>query len=329
MDKRERLEKTLAGEPTDRVPVALWRHFPGDDQRAADLARSTVEFQKHYDWDFVKVTPAASYSVVDYGVQDQWEGSNEGERTVTRRAVTRSLEWTDLRALDPTRGALARQLECLRLIESGLGDPSVPVIQTIFSPLAQAKTIAGGETLLRHIRTYPDRVHTGLNVLTESTLRFIEALKRSANIDGIFYAVQHASYDVLSEEEYKVFGLPYDRKVLDAIPDKWRFNMLHFHGLAPMFKFVDQFRVQAINWHDRETEPDLAKGKSLFIGAVCGGLSQWEHVHYGTPTSIRDAAREAMIQTNRRRFILAAGCVTMITSPLSNVRAVREVVESN
>jgi hypothetical protein len=49
MDKRERLEKTIAGEATDRAPVALWRHWPGDDQRAADLARSVVEFQQTYD----------------------------------------------------------------------------------------------------------------------------------------------------------------------------------------------------------------------------------------------------------------------------------------
>jgi uroporphyrinogen decarboxylase len=327
MEKRERLEKTLAGEPTDRVPVALWRHFPGDDQRAADLARSTVDFQKNYDWDFVKVTPAGSFSVADYGVQDVWEGNVEGTRTITRYAVSRSLEWTDLRALDPTRGALSRQMECLRLIESGLGG-STPIIQTIFSPLAQAKHICGDDLLLRHMRTYPDRVHTGLNVITESTLRFIETLTRSTSIAGIYYAVQHASYDVMSEEEYKIFGLPYDRKILDAMPNKWWFNMLHFHGQAPMFKFVDNFKVQAVNWHDRETEPDLAKGKSLFVGAVCGGLSNQEHVHYGTPATIRDVAREAMSQTNRRRFILSTGCVTMITSPLSNVRAVREVVES-
>ncbi|MBC7814374.1 MAG: uroporphyrinogen decarboxylase, partial [Burkholderiales bacterium] len=77
MNKRERLENTFAGEPTDRVPVALWRHFPGDDQRAADLARSVVEFQQAYDWDFVKVTPASSYCTVDYGLQDEWQGANE------------------------------------------------------------------------------------------------------------------------------------------------------------------------------------------------------------------------------------------------------------
>jgi len=73
MNKRERLEKSIAGEATDRIPVALWRHWPGDDQRAADLARSTIEFQTTYDWDFVNIAPAESYAVVDYGLQDEWE----------------------------------------------------------------------------------------------------------------------------------------------------------------------------------------------------------------------------------------------------------------
>lgn len=325
MNKRERLEKTIAGEATDRVPVALWRHWPGDDQRAADLARSTVEFQKTYDWDFVKVTPASSYCVTDYGVQDEWEGNLEGTRSYTKRVVNRSLDWTELRPLDPTRGALGRQLECLRLIGDSLGD-DVPVIQTIFSPLAQGKNIAGNDLMLRHMRTQPDRLHTGLNTITESTLRFIDALKRTP-VSGIFYAVQHASYDVMSEDEYREFGSPYDRKILEALPDKWWFNMAHLHGDAPMFKLVGGYPVQVINWHDQETEPDLALGKSMFAGAVCGGLSRWQHVHYGTPTTVRDQARQAINQVNGRRFILSTGCVTMITSPLSNIRAVREAVE--
>jgi uroporphyrinogen decarboxylase len=326
MNKRERLEKTIAGEQTDRIPVALWRHWPGDDQRAADLARSTIEFQKTYDWDFVKVTPASSFCVADFGVQDVWEGNLEGTRRSTRYPVNRSLDWTDLRALDPTRGTMGRHLECLRLIESGLDMQAVPVIQTLFSPLAQAGLLSGEQVLIRHMRTNPDRVHTGLNSITETILRLIDMLKRTS-IAGIFYAVQHASYDMMSEEEYRIFGIPYDRKILEALPEKWWFNMLHLHGSAPMFRLVSDYRVQAVNWHDRETEPDLAKGKSQIIGAVCGGLSQWEHVHYGTPTAIRDAARESLNQTNGRRFILSTGCVTLITSPLSNIRAVREVVE--
>jgi uroporphyrinogen-III decarboxylase len=69
-------------------------------------------------------------------------------------------------------------------------------------------------------------------------------------------------------------------------------------------------------------------GKSMFDGVVCGGLSRWQHVHYGTPTTVRDQARQAISQVNGRRFILSTGCVTMISSPLSNIHAVREVVES-
>ena len=42
MDKRQRLEATFAGQPVDRPAVALWRHWPGDDQHAEDLARATL-----------------------------------------------------------------------------------------------------------------------------------------------------------------------------------------------------------------------------------------------------------------------------------------------
>lgn len=325
MNKRERLEATIAGDVTDRVPVALWRHFPGDDERAADLARSAIEFQRTYDWDFVKITPASSYAIADYGVQDVWEGNLEGTRHYTKHAVARSLDWTDLRPSDPGRGALGRMLECVQMV-GGEFQNEVPVIQTIFSPLAQAKNIAGRELLLRHLRTEPDRVRSGLSTITETTLRFIESLRRLP-IDGIFYAIQHASYDVMSEDEYKTFGLPYDKKILEALPSHWWLNVLHLHGDAPMFKFAPEYNVQVINWHDRATEPTLAQGKTVFNGAVCGGLAQWEHLHNGTPATIRDAAREAMEATHHRRFILSTGCVSMITTPLSNLRATRAVVE--
>jgi uroporphyrinogen decarboxylase len=146
-------------------------------------------------------------------------------------------------------------------------------------------------------------------------------------IAGIFYAIQHASYAVLSEEEYRTFGLPYDRKILESLPAKWWLNVVHLHGELPMFEFADELKAQVINWHDRDTEPDLAQGKTLFSGAVCGGLSRLEHLHLGTPSMVRDAAREAIQATNCRRFILSTGCVTLVTTPLSNIRAVREAAE--
>jgi uroporphyrinogen decarboxylase len=327
MNKRERLEKTFAGEASDRPPVALWRHWPGDDQRASDLALACTAFQNNYDWDFIKVSPTRNYAVTDYGVQDHWTGNLEGARDTTRFIVQRSLDWTEMRPLDPVRGSLGRQLECLRLISEGLKDQDTPVLMTIYSPLAQASFASGSDLLLRYLRTNPDRLHTGLNTLTESTLRFIDELRRTP-VAGIYFVVQHANYDMMSAEEYASFGLPYDRKIMDSLPGHWWFNMLHLHGQAPMFPLVDQFNVQAVNWHSHESEPDLALGRSQIIGAACGGLSPWEHLHDGTPGMIREAAREAIQITNARRFILSCGCETLISSPQSNIRAVREAVES-
>ena len=194
MHKRERLEKTIAGEQVDRVPVALWRHWPGDDQRAADLAYATLAFQKAYEWDFVNVIPAESLFIIDYGLQDEWAGNPDGTRRIARRVIQRSLDWTELRALEPYRGTLGRQLECLRLVESGLSSDETPFLQPILSPLGQARLAAGEALLIRHMRTHPERLHTGLNIFTETTLRFIEALKRTG-IAGIYYMAEGACFD--------------------------------------------------------------------------------------------------------------------------------------
>ena len=325
MRKRERLEKTIAGEATDRAPVALWRHWPGDDQHPADLARAIVDFQKRWDWDFVKVTPASSYCLVDYGVEDRWVGHLEGTRDYTKSVVQEPADWTKLPRLDPTAGGLGMHLETLRLVREGVGD-DVPIIHTIFNPLAQAKHIAGRDDVIRHLRRYPDMLKTGLATIADNMVRYLEALRTQTRIDGIFYAIQHASYGLLNEDEYREFGRPYDLQILEALGESWWFNLLHLHGADPMFDLVTDYPVQAINWHDRETPPMLAEGQARFDGAVCGGLGRWDAAHNGTPDEVRAQARDALEQTGGRRFILSTGCVLITTSPTSNVRAVRESV---
>ncbi len=323
MTKRERLMAAIRGEPVDRIPVALWRHFPGDDQRPDDLAAATVAFQQRYDFDFVKVTPASSFCVRDWGAQDCWVGSLEGTREYTFYPVQSPEDWRSLRLLDPAQGALGAQLRCLQAIADEL-EGDVPFIQTIFSPLAQAKNLVGRERLLVHLRRYPDAVRTGLETITETILRFVEAA-RETGIAGLFYAVQHAQYGLLGEGEYIAFGRPYDLQILGAVQDLW-LNVLHLHGVDVMFDLLADYPVQVINWHDRETWPTLAEAKRRFGGAVCGGLQRWEVVVRGTPDQVQEQAADAITQTEGSRFILGTGCVTPVVAPESNIRAVREAV---
>ncbi len=320
---RERLQACLAGERPDRPPVALWRHFPVDDQSPEALAAATLHWQRAYDFDFVKVTPASSFCLKDWGAEDAWMGDSEGTRRYTKRVIQKPQDWENLPALDPSAPHLSGQLACLRFIEQGLG-PGTPVIQTVFSPLAQAKNLAGNDTLLAHLRLYPEAVMKGLETIAYTTRRFVEAALETG-IDGIFYAVQHAQASLLSVEEYKTFGLPFDRQVVEPAKSHW-LNMLHLHGCDVHFSLLTSFRFPIMNWHDRETPPSLAEALQAYAGVVCGGLGR-DTLVYREQAEVQQEAREAIQQTGGRRFILSTGCVAPIIAPHGNLLAARRSVE--
>jgi uroporphyrinogen decarboxylase len=321
MDKRERLQATLRGDTVDRLAVALWRHFPVDDQDPASLAAATLEWQAQYDWDFVKVTPTSSFCLKDWGATDEWRASPEGTREYTHRVIQTPDDWSNLQVLDPTQGHLGAQLEVLRRIGAVL-DGRTPFIQTIFSPLSQARNLVGADLLPVHVREHPQALQAGLETITLSTLRFIEAC-RPTGLDGIFYALQFATTRVFSEAEYRAFGEPYDRRLLAAAGDLW-LNVAHVHGADVMFNLAASYGAPVINWHDAETPPTLAEGLGRAAGAVCGGLRQWDTMVRGTPDTVRAEARQAVAQTGGRRLILGTGCVTPIVAPRANLRAARD-----
>jgi uroporphyrinogen decarboxylase len=316
---RERLQACLNGEKLDRPPVALWRHFPVDDQSPETLAAATLHFQKIYDFDLVKVSPSSSFCLKDWGVEDAWMGDTEGTRRYTKRVIQKPQDWETLPALEPSAPHLAGQLACLRQIRAGLS-PDTPVLQTIFSPLAQAKNLVGGETFIAHLRKYPEAVMKGLETIALSTQRFVEATLETG-IDGVFYAIQHAQAALLSLDEYKNFGLPFDQKTLEPAGDLWC-NLLHLHGSDIYFELVAEFAFPIVNWHDRDTSPSLAEALQMPGFAVCGGIGR-DTLVYREQAEVLNEAQEALEQTKGQRFILSTGCVVPIIASHGNILAAR------
>jgi uroporphyrinogen decarboxylase len=326
--KSDRLAATIVGEPTDRPPIAIWRHWPGDDQDAQALAEAHLKWQKDYDWDLIKVSPASSYCLVDWGVLAQWEGSFEGTRTYKERVVHAPEDWAKLAVLDPGSGMLATQIEALNLVNDGLAsdfDDPPPFIATIFSPLAQAKNIAGEHRVLSHMRSDPDLLREGLEVIAESTIDYIQAARESG-ISGVFYAIQHARYAKMSVVEYQSFGRPYDEEILASASDL-ALNMVHVHGEEGiMFDLVADYPVQFVNWHDRDTGFGLSDGLKQVSGAVSGGVSRWS-LYQDTPDAALAEAADALNQSGGRRLLLGVGCVAMTNTPLRNLKALRGFVD--
>lgn len=318
LNHRERLEACLNGDAPDRIPVALWRHFPVDDQSAEGLAAATIAFQRTYDFDLVKVTSSSSFWVKDWGVKDIWKGSVEGTREITKFPIQHAEDWEKLPVLDPGKGEYAAHIKSLQIIVKELG-ADTPIIQTVFSPLLQARNLVSREKLIAHMRRYPDAFKRGIQTITESTRRFVEAAMQTG-ISGIFYGVQHADYHYLSKAEYFEYGMPFDRLIMEPATAGW-FNMVHLHGEDIMFDLFSEFPMAAVNWHDRDTYPSLAEAKKLFKGVVCGGLQREKTMLLGTPETVTREAKDAIRSTDGKRFILGTGCVLPITTPHGNIVA--------
>jgi uroporphyrinogen decarboxylase len=327
---RERLKTCIAGGRPDRIPVALWRHFPVDDQSPEALAAAHVAYQRIYDFDLVKVTPASSFCLKDWGVDDVWEGYTEGTRRYVKHVISTPADWERLPILEPRTGHLGAQLACLRTIRHELGSDT-PVLQTVFSPLAQAKHLAADDILMVHLRKHPEAVMKGLEKIAQTARHYVEAAVETG-IDGIFYAVQHAQAGLLSEDEFVRFSRMLDLSVLEAAQGLWC-NMLHIHGNDIYFEAVADYPVHILNWHDRETAPSLAEARASntlkggLASVVCGGLGR-DTLTYGTPAQVQQEAGDAIRQTGGQGLILSTGCVVPVIAPYGNLVAARHAASS-
>ncbi len=318
MNHWQRLEAALAGTATDCAPIALWRHFPEDDLIPEKLAALTLNWQNKWDFDLIKFMPSGTYGVEDWGAVSAYMGSPNGAREVIKPGIARVEDWTRLEVLDVRKGSYGRQLRALAMVTAQL-DGSVPILQTLFSPLTTARKLAG-ERLFADLRRAPEALEQALAVITDVTIRFAQE-SFAAGAHGSFFATQLASYRLLTEAEYTRFGKKYDLQVLNALQGKDRWHMLHLHGSDIMFDLLADYPVQMLNWHDRVTEPSLGQAQSRFGGIVVGGLAEKDTLANGTEAQIEAQVRDALAQTGGRRVLIGPGCVVAVATSNENIEA--------
>lgn len=325
MDHWIRINAAIEGGKPDRVPVALWRHFPVDDQDPGKLAAHTLEWQKKWDFDLVKFMPSGTYSVEDWGAKSAYEGAANGARAVSAPGIRFAEDWRRLPRLDPKKGVLGAQNAALALAAKALGG-AVPILQTVFSPLTTARKLAG-EALLEQLRGAPAALETGLRIIADTTIDFSRAAL-AAGAHGLFFATQLATTDALTSAEYERFGKKYDLEVLNATTGRSKVNMLHLHGENVMFDLLAGYPVQMINWHDRLTAPTLGSALNKFKGALVGGVEERGLLVSGSVQAVRAQVRDAIAQTGGKRLVVGPGCVAAIAAPEQNIRAVIDEARS-
>ena len=321
MSRRERIRAALNREPVDRVPYAVWRHFPAVDRSPAGLAQATLRFHERYGSDFLKITPAGGYAVEAWGCVEGDEVLPDGHRACARCAVRDADDWKTIRPLDPDSApGYVEQLETIiRLgFDRRIGD--APVVPTLFSPLSLARKLSG-DRLTNDVRQHPQLVLDAVEAITETLIRFADRCL-TEGLAGIFYSIQAASRTFHTDEEYARFGEPFDRRFLQSIEGRSSLTIIHCHGTELMFDRLASLPGHAWNWDDRATPPSLAQAAASVPGAVMGGLHQWKTLHAGTPDQAVAETQDAIAQTNGRGLIIGPGCVLPMNTPDANVAAV-------
>ncbi|MBN8249801.1 MAG: hypothetical protein J0L84_20460, partial [Verrucomicrobia bacterium] len=218
------------GADAPKVPWALWRHYPEEEYTEPGFADATVRFHQGRHFAFWKIGPRSSYAIRDHGVRDEFRGDVLGRPAYLNRVILEPSDWRRLTVLDPRAGWQGQVLRSAAVIAAA-APPGTPVLMTVFSPMTQAKNLCGAEALADHWRhARSDLIH-GLEILTESTRRFVQALS-SLPIHGLFFAIQECGDPVIGPGYAEVCGA-LDASILRE--NAYALNLLHLHGRIAEF----------------------------------------------------------------------------------------------
>jgi len=328
MTSRERVWAALGGADLDRPPVSFWGHVYHRESSARELVDATVEGHREFGWDWIKLNPRKHYHVEPWGVSYRYSG-RPGEKPVLESwPVHGPRDWAAIGPQPHDQGALGEQIEAVSLLRRAL--PDVPVVATVFTPLAVLAELTQEPGDLReHMRSHPREVEAALQSVTATFELLVPALL-AAGADGIYLATTDwASCDLMSPEDYARWARPGDLKLLAAAAGA-PFNVLHVCKGRNLLLDLADYPVSAFSWDATDpTNPTLADGLARLPGAVMGGISHEDALRAPDPERALAEFHRGMESTGGRRWLVAPGCSIPPETPPSTLHALAAAVRGS
>ena len=325
MTRKERIMAALSHKEVDRIQFGMWYHLPHVDQDAVALAETQIQMVEDFDLDFIKMMPFGNYQAADYGLSCTYFCTPTQAVFERKFKIDTPEEWGELRELPGCYGNHGKTLLAALQIakqqkKKGI---EIPFIQTMFSPLTIARKLAG-DRIFKDMKENPKLLHHALDAIMKTSVNFVKE-NINAGVSGFFFASQCSSFDLMTEEEYKEFGVKYDLPVLEAAKEGTYFNVIHIHGENTMFKLLSSYPVNCVNWHDRWVAPDLKTARTITDKCLMGGINEtW--LNKAAPSEIKSHIQQAVEMGGRTGLILSPGCCASMNTPVENFYACRNAV---
>lgn len=328
MTKRERVLASLAGREVDRISLAFWMHNFATENSAGGLTAETLRLARAFDWDYLKPQSRAQCFAEMWGLTYRPSAERATPYTVTRHPARNAAHLARLKPADARAGALGEQLEALRAIRAAMGTDT-PIVWTVFSPMMVMPFLleGGRETALAIARSEPKALEAALDAIAETLTAYTRDCLE-AGADGIFYATNLATRDLLRPEECRRFQRPYDRRVLEAAASA-PFNIMHVCGAgAHLAEFAD-YPGAAFSWALAPGNPSLAEVHRRTGRAMMGGIPAKPEISSMTPVEIGGRVSAAITDTGGRWLLLGPDCSITPDTPDVLLHAARQARDAS
>jgi len=195
--------------------------------------------------------------------------------------------------------------------------PDAPVSPIISGPWTIAIGLRGASELIRDALQDPDYVHELMQLCTQVSMRFGEALRSIEAAPN--YSEAPASCSLISPKMYRAFIFPYHKQLVDHFKEKKTGTGLHICGYAdPILEDMVNTGVTNISI---DAPTDLAKAAEVTRGkAVLIGNLPTELFFSGTREEMKQAIKRCIdLAPKDSGYILASGCEVPGNAPPEQV----------
>jgi uroporphyrinogen decarboxylase len=186
------------------------------------------------------------------------------------------------------------------------------VIMTLYSPLMCAGSSASRELIEAHMKTDPDKLKKGLEIITDSLMIFVKACIK-LGIDGFYASTQGGEADRFGGTPlFEEYVKPYDLALMTEMNRSCIFNILHicdYHsGYDNLTPFLD-YPGHVVNCNQQigSERLSLKALSQMFNRPFMGGLERKGTIAQGSQAEVRQAVTD-VLQDAPEKFILGADC---------------------
>ena len=335
MNGHQRISAALKGEETDKTPIMLhnfllaareygvtMEQFRNDPQIIANSFIYAVE-KYNYDGilvDIDTVTLAGAVGVpVDFPKDDP-----------ARCHIACLQDLDELKELKPVQidnyKYVQVWLEATRLLKSHFKDEIYIRGNCDQAPFSLASMMRGAQNwMLDLMMAEENQIFELLDYASEASGQFIKLMAQTG-CDMVSNGDSPAGPEMISNEMYTKFALPYEKKIVDIAHQKGLPYALHICGNTNII--IQDMLDTGADAFELDYKTDIHKIYDVYHDKVTfiGNIDPSGVIGMGTVEEVRTKTRELIeIYSPSNRFILNAGCAIPASTPSENLKAMIEV----